>query len=71
MGIIQQGLKQANAEKNDLEAMRKNLSNTILGETSEETYEEPSETTAQEEEEAPPDSQLPEPPIVVDVKPSS
>lgn len=70
MGIIQQGLKQANAEKNDLEAMRKKLSNIILGETSEET----SATTAQKEEEireAPPDSKLPEPPVVVHVKPSS
>ena len=70
MGIIQQGLKQANAEKSDLEAMRKKLSNIILGETSEET----SATTAQkeeEEEEAPPDSKLPEPPVVVHVKPSS
>ncbi len=67
MGIIQQGLKQANAEKSDLEAMRKKLSNIILGETSEET----SATTAQKEEEAPPDSKLPEPPVEVDVKPSS
>ncbi|MFQ5758312.1 MAG: PRC-barrel domain-containing protein [Candidatus Bathyarchaeia archaeon] len=70
MGIIQQGLKQANTEKSDLEAMRKKLSNIILGETSEE----PSATTVQEEEEkreAPPVPQLPEPPVVVDVKPSS
>ncbi len=79
MGMIQQGLRQANAEKNDLEAMRKKLSNIILGETpqeiSEETLEETSEetpeTTAQEEEEAPPESQLPEPPVVVEVEPSS
>lgn len=67
MGIIQQGLKQANTEKSDLEAMGKKLSNIILGETPEGT----SATTAQEEEEAPSDSQLPEPPVVVDVKPSS
>ncbi|UCC33032.1 MAG: CdvA-like protein [Candidatus Bathyarchaeota archaeon] len=70
MGIIQQALKQANEEKTDLESMRKELSNLILGESSEETP----ATTAQEEEkeeEAPPDSQLPEPPVVVDVKPAS
>ena len=67
MGIVQQGLKQANAEKSDLEAMRKKLSNIILGETSEET----SITKAQKEKEAPPDSQLPEPPVVINVKPSS
>ncbi len=79
MGIIQQGLKQANDEKSDLEALRTNLSNLILGETPEEisketleeTSEETPETTVQEEEEAPPESQLPEPPVVVDVKPSS
>jgi len=74
MGIIQRGLKQANAEENDLEAMKKNLSNLMLGETSEETPEEKSAATTQEEEgeeEAPPESQLPEPPVVVDVKPSS
>jgi len=70
MGIIQQGLKQANTEKSDLEAMRKKLSNIILGETPEET---PTTTTQEEEKEmeAPPDTQLPEPPVVVDVKPSS
>ncbi|MFQ6064707.1 MAG: CdvA-like protein [Candidatus Bathyarchaeia archaeon] len=75
MGIIQQGLKQANEEKSDLEALRTNLSNLILGETPEEISGEPSEetskTTVQEEEEAPPESQLPEPPVEVDVKPSS
>jgi len=71
MGIIQHGLKRANTEKNDLEAMRKKLSNIILGEASEETAEEPAETTPEEEEEAPPESQLPEPPVVVEVKPSS
>jgi len=54
--------------------MRKKLSNLMLGETSEETPEEKSPTATQEEEgeeEAPPDSQLPEPPVVVNVKPSS
>ncbi len=73
MGIIQRGLKQANAEENDLEAMRKKLSNLMLGETSEETSEGKSASTIQEEgeEEAPPESQLPEPPVVVDVKPGS
>jgi len=73
MGIIQRGLKQANAEENDLEAMRKKLSNLMLGETSEETPEGKSASTIQEEgeEEAPPESQLPEPPVVVDVKPGS
>jgi hypothetical protein len=70
MGIIQQGLKQANVEKGDLEAMRKKLSNIILGETSVDTSEETSTPTAQTEEEAPPDSQLPEPPVEVDVKSS-
>ncbi|NIP67575.1 hypothetical protein GWN63_05365 [Candidatus Bathyarchaeota archaeon] len=71
MGIIQKGLKQANAEKEDLEAIRKKLSNIILGEASEQKSEETSEAIAQEEEkeqEAPPESELPEPPVVVDVK---
>jgi len=68
MGIIQQGLKQANEEKSDLEAMRKKLSNIILGEPPEE---ETSEAKQQKEEEAPPESKLPEPPVVVHVKPSS
>jgi regulator of replication initiation timing len=70
MGIIQQALKQANDEKNDLESMKKKLSNIILGEASKET---PAATAQEEEkeEEAPPDSQLPEPPVVVDVTPAS
>jgi hypothetical protein len=70
MGIIQQGLKQANEEKSDLESMKNRLSNIVLGEAIEDT----SETKIQEEEkeeEAPPDSQLPEPPVVVDVSPAS
>lgn len=70
MGIVQQGLKHANEEKTDLESMKNKLSNIILGDTSEKTP----VTTEQEEEkeeEAPPDSQLPEPPVELDVNPAS
>jgi hypothetical protein len=70
MGIIQQALKQANDEKSDLESMKKQLSNIILGETAEEPPV-AAEEEEEREEEAPPDSQLPEPPVMVDVTPGS
>jgi hypothetical protein len=74
MMMIQGGLKQANAEKNDLGVMRNQLSNIILGEKT--------ATTAQTEEgkevvpaeatpsaSTPPEpSSLPEPPVIVHVK---
>jgi predicted nucleic acid-binding Zn-ribbon protein len=71
MGIIQKGLQHANAEKSDLEALKSKLSNIVLGETFGEPSQEKAATTAQKEEEAPPESQLPEPPVVVNVRPSS
>lgn len=73
--MIQDGLKWAHAEREDLEALKNQLSNMLLGETptissqqEEQTTTETSETPeAQETEEAtsPP---LPEPPVVVHVK---
>jgi hypothetical protein len=61
MQIIQDGLKRINSEKTDLEAMRNQLSNLLLGDTS----------PAQKESETPmpsSSSPLPEPPVVVHVK---
>lgn len=62
MDIILEGLKQVNTEKNDLQAMRNNLSNMLLGEKS--TTEKQSESQKGTPS-APP---LPEPPVVVHVK---
>lgn len=68
MEMIQQGLKRVNAEKIDLEAMRSKLSNIILGDTAET----PVKTETETEREAPaPAPNLPEPPVVVHVKPGS
>jgi len=64
MGIIIEGLKQINTEKNDLQAMRNNLSNMLLGETSATT--EKQMESQKETPSAPPP--LPEPPVVVHVK---
>jgi hypothetical protein len=64
MGIILEGSKQVNIEKSDLQAMRNNLSNMLLGEksaTTEKQVESQKETPS-----APPP--LPEPPVVVHVK---
>jgi sporulation protein YlmC with PRC-barrel domain len=74
MMMIQGGLKQANAEKNDLEVMRKHLYNITLGEktaTKAQTEEEkevvPTEATSSTS--TPPEpSSLPEPPVIVYVK---
>ena len=63
MGMILEGLKQVNTEKSDLEAMRSNLSNMLLGEKSITT-----EKQAEPQKETPPTSSLPEPPMVVHVK---
>jgi len=59
MEIIKEGLKQTNNEKNDLESMRNQLSNLLLGDTAigKETPASPA-----------PSSTLPEPPVVVHVK---
>ena len=76
--IIQESLKKAHLEKNDLEAMKNKLSNILLGEKTEqveqeaekETEKEPAEeekTTAQEAP-TPQSHDLPEPPVVVYVK---
>jgi len=63
MGMILEGLKQVNTEKSDLEAMRNNLSNMLLGEKSVTT-----EKQVESQEETPQTSPLPEPPVVVHVK---
>lgn len=64
MGIILEGLKQINTEKNDLQAMRNNLSNMLLGEKSATT-----EKHGKPQKETPSASPpLPEPPVVVHVK---
>jgi len=55
--MIKDGLKQTNNEKNDLESMRSQLSNLLLGESGKETLTTPA-----------PSSTLPEPPVVVHVK---
>ncbi len=76
MQMIQKGLERANAERNDLEAMRNKLSNLLLGE---ETPTETPETTTETEKEEKTDQNnetsesskspdLPEPPVVVHVK---
>jgi len=56
MQIIQDGLKRVNSEKTDLESLRSQLSNLMLGETPPES----GKSTAT--------SALPEPPVVVHVK---
>jgi len=61
MEMIKEGLKQTNSEKNDLESMRSQLSNLLLGDT---------QTLAGKEAQASsaPSPVLPEPPVVVHVK---
>jgi chromosome segregation ATPase len=56
MQMIQDGLKRVNSEKTDLESLRSQLSNLMLGETPPEI----AKSTAS--------STLPEPPVVVHVK---
>jgi len=63
MGMILEGLKQVNTEKSDLEAMRSNLSNMLLGEKSIVT-----EKQVESQKETSSASSLPEPPVVVHVK---
>jgi chromosome segregation ATPase len=73
--MIQDGLKWANAEREDLEALKNQLSNMLLGETptiEPQQQEEPlqetletQETSETQESTSPP---LPEPPVVVHVK---
>jgi len=82
--MIQECLKKANTQKSDLEALKNNLSNILLGETPPQAAQEeqeiktepmaetriPEETQEEDQAEAPiPQSQsLPEPPVVVYVK---
>jgi len=61
--IIQDGLKRVNSEKTDLESMRNQLSNLLLGDTAP-TNKEPEAATSAK----PP---LPEPPVIVHVKSTS
>ncbi|MEA2090078.1 MAG: CdvA-like protein [Thermoproteota archaeon] len=78
MGIVQEELKRSKTEKNDLEEMRKKLSNLTLGErlatTPEEKTQPPEETHEEEgKEELPSTSSppnLPKPPVVVYVNTS-
>jgi len=61
MDMIKDGFKQTNNEKNDLESMRNQLSNLLLGDTQIPTGKEPLASSA-------PSPVLPEPPVVVHVK---
>lgn len=72
MEMINKGLKQANAEKSDLEAMRNKLSNILLGETTTAAQTEEGKEKAPAEAASastPPElTSLPEPPVLVHVK---
>jgi len=74
MIMIQGSLKQANAENNDLEVMRKHLSNIILGETAatkaqkEEGKEVAPVETTPSTSTTPEHLSLPEPPVIVHLK---
>jgi len=63
MAMILDGLKQVNTEKSDLEAMRSNLSNMLLGEKSI-----TAEKQIESQKDTPSTTSLPEPPVVVHVK---
>src|SRR4030067_2430437 len=63
MEIILAGLRKTNSEKTDLESMRSQLSNLLLGDTQTPTNEEENTTSNNA-----PSPQLPEPPVVVPVK---
>ena len=63
MAIILDGLKQTNTQKNDIQALRNNLSNMLLGEKSTEA-----EKQSESQKEPPSSPPLPEPPVVVHVK---
>lgn len=66
--MIEDGFKQVNAEKSDLEAMRNKLSNILLGETQASVIVPQTETEKEATPALPPTPQLPEPPVVVHVK---
>ncbi len=73
--MIQDGLKWAHAEREDLEALKNQLSNMLLGETpttspqqEEESTKETSETPETPETQEADSPPLPEPPVVVHVK---
>jgi len=66
LGMIQWGLKSANAEKSDFEMLRNKLSNMLLGEKKIETPETPTQKETQAA--APASPALPEPPVVIHVK---
>ncbi|MFQ6073812.1 MAG: CdvA-like protein [Candidatus Bathyarchaeia archaeon] len=72
--MIQDGLKWAHAEREDLEALKNQLSNMLLGETPpispqhEESTTETSETNETQKTEEATSPSLPEPPVVVHVK---
>jgi len=59
--MIKEGFKQTNSEKNDLESMRSQLSNLLLGDTQTPAGKEPQLSSV-------PSPTLPEPPVVVHVK---
>jgi len=61
MEMIKEGLKQTNNEKNDLESMRNQVSNLLLGDSQTPAIKEPPASSAQS-------PTLPEPPVVVHVK---
>jgi len=61
MEIIKEGLKQTNNEKNDLESMRSQLSNLLLGDTQTPAGKDTPTSSV-------PSPALPEPPVVVHVK---
>jgi hypothetical protein len=76
--IIQESLKKAHLEKNDLESMKNKLSNILLGEQTQQVEQEAEEQTEKEatdeekttaqEAPTPQSPDLPEPPVVVYVK---
>jgi uncharacterized phage infection (PIP) family protein YhgE len=71
MEMIEASLKQANAESNDLEAMKSKLSNLFLGETTatvKKTAEEKEETAPDPVSALPSPPSLPEPPVLVHMK---
>ena len=75
LGIIQWGLKGANAEKSDLEVLKSKLSNLLLGDKTPEVPEVP-KTKAPEQTEVPKapepvSSNLPEPPVIIHVRNTS
>jgi hypothetical protein len=63
MEIVLAGLRTTNSEKNDLESMRSQLSNLLLGDT-----QTPTNVLENQESKDHPSPSLPEPPVVVHVK---